>query len=809
MEPRHHTIFCVDMVDSTKRPTDWHRRVARDGMYRALRRAFVRARLPWYLPWRRHREDRGDGALILVSASVPTARALKALPHLARELAAHNATTNAGAHIRLRVVLHAGEVGHDPHGVSGKAVDDAFRLLEAPEFKAVARETDAAVSVIVSDSFYNGVVKQGGPHNDPGDYRPLTASVRQDRPARAWTRSFPAPRLRVRVTGLSAPRRLGGVVAVGVVTLALLSLVPGESRPLFCDRPPVQVRVRVSAEKADVVQALTQDFESRRRREASGCRAADINVVTASNAGGIEESIRQGWLTRSPAQAAVEQTATTAQATGGEVSDEADVWLPDSSLEVEQLREVLRAQRIGTVTLGVRGSVTGSRLVVGVPRPMADELRLTGRQYRDLSWDEVLAWPQHGYLFGRASPRTSSTGLAATAALYRAALGRDVLNEDTLGGTEAATRLHAVEQAVARDDDEPERLLCAVRTSPAGSDLHDRTAVLVSQKALIDYRSGGSLGGRCPLPSGAAQPDLLTFVVQAETPLFDHPYVVINRTPQASPERRRVIDELYRFLLTPEAQQRFRDAGFHDVKGQLPLQDVVVTPRLLDLTGKIHYGPLLEAWDRVRRSADVLMAVDVSRAMDASFPDAGGTRLAAAEDAITRSRRLMGGRDQIALWTFARDLDGRRDHRSVVPLGPPDRAQNDRLNRVRLDTGGRGTVLYDPVRQAVRELRRSGGDGRGRKPADAPTKALIVIADGTDDGGDDQARADRLRAELLDGVPVRLYVLAFHSGGCENGLDRVAQAGGGACYPINDMTAMRKALDGVAAGLWGNPRRST
>jgi hypothetical protein len=802
MEPRHYTIFCVDMVDSTKRPTDWHRRVARSGMYRALRRAFVRARLPWHLRWRRHLEDRGDGALILVSAAVPSARALQALPHLARELAAHNATTNAGAHIRLRVVLHAGEVAHDPYGVSGKAVDDAFRLLDAPEFKAAVRENDAAVHVIISDAFYTGVVEQGGPQNDPGAYRPLAASVRQERPARAWTRSFPEPRLRVRVTGRSAPPRVLGAAAVGVTALSLLTLVPGESRPMFCDDPPVQLRVRVSAEKAGVVQTLAQEFERIRRHKETGCRMVDINVVTASDAGGIEESVRQGWLMRSPAQTSVERTAAaSAQSTGGEMSDEADVWLPDSSLEVEQVREVLRAQRIGTVTLDVKGSIARSRLVLGVPRSMADRLKLPGDGV--VPWEEALKWPEQGYLFGRASPRTSSTGLAATAALYRAVLGRDVLNEDTLSGTDAATRLHAVEQAIARDDDEPERLLCAVRTSPAGSDLHDRTAVLVSQKALTDYRAGDSLGGRCPLPSGAGQPELLTFAVREGTPLFDHPYVVINRTPRASPERRRVIDRLYRFLRSGDAQDQFRYAGFSTVADWNPPLD---TPPL-DLAGKIHYGPLLEAWDRVRRSADVLMAVDVSAAMDAPFPDADGTRRAAAKNAIALSRRLMGGRDRIALWTFARDLDGGRDHRSVVPLGPPDRAQTDRLNKVRLDSGGRGTVLYGPVREAVRELRRSGG-GRGRNAADAPTKALIVIADGTDDG-DDQVLADRLRAELLDGAPVRLYVLAFHSGGCANGLDRVAQAGGGACYPIDDMTAMRKALDGVAAGLWGRPRRST
>ncbi|MFC7731108.1 hypothetical protein [Actinomadura keratinilytica] len=55
----------------------------------------------------------------------------------------------------------------------------------------------------------------------------------------------------------------------------------------------------------------------------------------------------------------------------------------------------------------------------------------------------------------------------------------------------------------------------------------------------------------------------------------------------------------------------------------------------------------------------MLMAVDVSAAMDAPFPDADGTRRAAAKNAIALSRRLMGdatgsrcGRSP-ATWTAA------------------------------------------------------------------------------------------------------------------------------------------------------------
>jgi hypothetical protein len=186
------------------------------------------------------------------------------------------------------------------------------------------------------------------------------------------------------------------------------------------------LRVRVSTEKEALVRALALDFE-RRTRSAEGCRRADVNVVAASAPGGAREALHQGWLMRDPK----------------EVLDEADVWLPDSSLDVEQAREALRVNRIGTVGLRTLGPVTTSRLVVAVPAAMADDLSLTGHT---LTWSAMLGWPRRGYSFGRASPRASSTGLAATVALYQAALNARVLNQETLTRGDAAAHRGEVDR---------------------------------------------------------------------------------------------------------------------------------------------------------------------------------------------------------------------------------------------------------------------------------------------------------------------------------------------------------------------------
>jgi Mg-chelatase subunit ChlD len=815
-EPQHRSIFWVDIAHSSDQSrTDLDRHDARAAMYRAVRRSFRRARLPFHSfgnrHHRRHREDRGDGAFWLLWPSIPKSRLVDALPHLASALDAYNKNATKGTTIKLRVALNAGEVHFDTHGVSGNAMDYTARLLDAPEFKALFDESDASLGVITSEWFYRSVIRQD-PRYAPSEYRPLAVSVRGAGAGGALVRFFshaePVP------TGCavpSLPRWLPAAppparLAVMLAALAVpLTVAPGENRPPTCETPPVQVRVRVSTEKETLIRDLASSFE-RDTRDPNGCRSADVNVVAASYPGGAREALHQGWLTRDPR----------------EIVDEADVWLPDSSLEVEQVREALRENRIGTVRLEVKRSITTSRLVLAVPAPMARALSLTGST---TTWEDVLTWTSRGYAFGRAAPRASSTGLAATVALYQAALDQKVLNENTLTQGDAAGRLHTVEQSIAREEDEPGKLLCAMRGSSQGGvspsatppdrevpqtgvqqedapgDLL-RTALLVSEKSLIDYRLGAPLGGSgggggCGDPS--RQPELLPFYDEDGMPELDHPFVVIKRTPPPTASRSRIIDAFHAYLLRPEARDLFKEHGYRDDTGNTTTRWDAIPSVVgaVNLSGQYHDAALLDAWNKARKSARVLFAVDVSGQMAAPFPYIKGTRVAAAADAIGLARRLMGDRDQIGLWRFAEGV-GRRP---LVTVGPPDRARLDdltrRLEELRPSAGE--PDLYAAVRAAVAEMR----DHDDAAP-DETTRAVIVLAHGTD-AESNAEEAGELADDLSAGAPVRVYVIAFHPESCAAGLDQVTQAAGGACYEIDGMTAMRRAVDGIAAGLWGTP----
>jgi hypothetical protein len=108
----HRAILIVD-VESFSDParTNADQLAVRDGMYRALRQSFARARISWDDC---AVEDRGDGVLVLVPPEVPKIRLVTRLPvRLAEMLDRHNAGCPAPERIRLRMALHAGEIHQD------------------------------------------------------------------------------------------------------------------------------------------------------------------------------------------------------------------------------------------------------------------------------------------------------------------------------------------------------------------------------------------------------------------------------------------------------------------------------------------------------------------------------------------------------------------------------------------------------------------------------------------------------------------------------------------------------------------------
>ncbi|WP_157963992.1 cyclic nucleotide-binding domain-containing protein [Actinocorallia populi] len=132
--------------------TDVDRLVVREVMYGALRRSLEGSGVPWDGC---HREDRGDGALVIVPPALPTHAVLHPMAELlAEEIAAHGRRASPGERLVLRLAVGAGPVVQDGQGMVGESINGTARLLDAPAFKARMRGgVGVAVSPFVHENF--------------------------------------------------------------------------------------------------------------------------------------------------------------------------------------------------------------------------------------------------------------------------------------------------------------------------------------------------------------------------------------------------------------------------------------------------------------------------------------------------------------------------------------------------------------------------------------------------------------------------------------------------------------------------------
>ena len=184
--PVHRSILAVDLEGSTKR-TNPERGELRRILYSLLDQALYEAGIS-----PRHLEpliDRGDGVLVLIRPhdEVPKTVLIGVLiPALTALLDEHNATvTQPALRLRLRAVVHCGEVHDDGRGFYGEDLDVAFRLLDAPKVKRALREAPASPLVlVVSEEIFARIVRHR--YFDEGTYEPLVRVRLAERQHRGW-----------------------------------------------------------------------------------------------------------------------------------------------------------------------------------------------------------------------------------------------------------------------------------------------------------------------------------------------------------------------------------------------------------------------------------------------------------------------------------------------------------------------------------------------------------------------------------------------------------------------------------------------
>lgn len=151
----HCTVLFTDVVAfGAPARNDKDRRVIREALFRMTH--LTLRNIPKVWSW----DDRGDGLLIIVPPSVPTADVIAQLfKELPSYLDEHNSSHPKPAQIQLRLAVSVGPVTTDAMGASGEAIIIAARLVDAQVFKDAIAKNAAILGVITSTFVYESTIR--------------------------------------------------------------------------------------------------------------------------------------------------------------------------------------------------------------------------------------------------------------------------------------------------------------------------------------------------------------------------------------------------------------------------------------------------------------------------------------------------------------------------------------------------------------------------------------------------------------------------------------------------------------------------
>ncbi len=575
------------------------------------------------------------------------------------------------------------------------------------------------------------------------------------------------------------------VCAVGGA-VALFVLSSGSGGSDGCGGKGLTLNLATSPEKAGPMQQFAKDYNGTK----VGGVCAEVKVVTKSS-GEVMTALARGW------------NATT---DGGV---QPDVWSPASSTWVGLLRQRLKDNGKIDIVPEQSPGIAVAPLVIAMPRPMAQVL---GWPSKEIGWDDVLklsrdpkGWgslghPEWGqFKLGKTNPNFSTSGLNATIGTYFAATKKsDDLTLDDIDRLDAQNYVRGVESSIVHYGDTTLTFLQGLqRADDAGQGLSYVSAVAVEEMSVYYYNTGNPTGD--PATAGEhAKPKvpLVAIYPKEGTLVSDHPYVELT---SMDPGKKAVAEDFRKYLLGAKAQERFAKDGFRgynnkvtavttESNGLLPNQpQKMIAPPAPQVLDKV-----LRSWESLRKKSNVLWVVDVSGSMKEEVGGTGKSRIELAKAALTKAMDQFIGVDRVGLWEFATKLDGSKDYRELVPVGPVSDNRDKLKSKVaglepRTDTG-----LYDTSKAAYDSVRDHKVDGA--------INSVVLLTDGkNDDPG--SISLDTLLGGLDSESGVRLFTIGFSAGADKAGLTKIAEATDAKAYDASDAATIDKVLAAVTSNF--------
>jgi len=552
------------------------------------------------------------------------------------------------------------------------------------------------------------------------------------------------------------------------------------------------VTVAASSEKAALMRQIAAGYRDSGRSVNGTCY--DIAVVSAAS-GTAEAALAAGWD----------------EAVNGPAPD---VWTPAASTWVSLLRSDLTANDRPNIVPATSSSVTSTPLVLAMPEPMAKAL---GWPDAPIGWFDVLTlardpqgWAAKGhpewgrFTLGKTNPNVSTSGLAATVGTLVAATGTSSdLTVSALQRPDVQQYLKDVETSVIHYGDTTLTYLTNLqRADDAGAALGYLSAVAVEEKSVLDYNAGNPSGDPATVGHHPPPKVPLVAVYPKEGTLYsDSPYVILDATWSTAEKRAGAADFLT-YLRLPEQQKVFTDNFFRTADGA-PGEPISTSGYVSDSGAQIVLNPpgpdvlldVRELWATVRKSARVLLVMDVSGSMSADSGSGGKSKLELAKSAAASALDQLVDTDRVGFWTFTTDLPTpttiTREWVDVEPLGQTRQAITAAIAGL---TPLGGTPLYAATRLAA--------DAMNATKDPAAINAVVVLTDGRNEFTDNDLNG--LVDHLASGAQengVRIFTIGYGADADQQALQQISEASRAAFYDASDPATIDKILPNVLSNF--------
>ena len=461
-------------------------------------------------------------------------------------------------------------------------------------------------------------------------------------------------------------------------------------------------------------------------------------------------------------------------------------------------------------------------LVIAMPQPMAEAL---GYPNTPIGYADILrlandpaGWgafghPEWGpFRLGKTNPNFSTSALNATIAQYYAASGKTSgLTLEDLNRPDVDAFARTIESSVVHYGDTTLTFLNNLyRADRRGTGLTYVSAVAVEEKSVVDFNKGNPDGildpGEKPKPPRVP----LVAIYPKEGTLFsDNPFFTVD-APWVSAKEKKAAAKFEQYVQQPANQKRVLRFGFRPGNPQVAIGAPIdakygVDPNQpqtrLELPAPPVLVGLIDRWGQNRKSARVLMVIDVSGSMGEPAGGEGGpTKLDLAKQAAVNALGQFKPEDDVGLWIFSTEISRNdpTDYLELVPIAPIGVQREAIAGKINDLVPTQGTPLYTVTKAA---------DDRLVDTFDAQRiNAVLLLTDGKneDDRNNDLdglLRTLRARNEGQAANPVRVFPIAYGQDADLPTLKRIAEATNATVYDAVDPKSISKVFLAVVSNF--------